>query len=490
MVSLNLATDTFVLMVRELKLYKEIKSTSLIEDILLVLENSKGTATANITQGMAKLIDSLLRLNILDINSLTTKLSFLLKFNADVHKNLVDIMNEEVTNNYDILITSHKKDIEYNYKKINLVNIIKTFYDKIKNIKEEDSLKLLNDFREKLNDYDFSKQKVKGVISEIDLSDEDSFSQITSKIENNNKASTRMRCGWNELNEMLGGGFRKGETVLLSALQHNFKSGTLRSLFCQLVQYNKPTLINKNKKPLALFISFEDDADIICDFIYKYLKYSLEHEAVKEYDVKGMRNYIESKLQANGFNIKIIRAKADAWTYQSIIDKVNEYERDGYETQILITDYLSKLPLTGVNNTGPAGTGVRDMLTRMRDFCCEKEILYINAHQLSTEAKQLLRNGIPPEELVQEIANKGYYEGCKQLDQVVDLELHQHIARFGKENYKLTVQRGKRRLAEHLDESKRYFTLQFPNDVMCIPPNVPLGEEITTDTYRDEDFDI
>lgn len=499
MVSLNLSIDTFILVVRELKLHNEIRSINLVNEILKSLEDNKSSISANTVQGLTKVIDSLVRINNLDIKSTATKLSFLLKFNPDVYKNLINVMNEDVSDNYSLLITNMKKDIEYNHKKLSFVNFIKTFYNKIKNSKSNDNLALLNEFKEKLKDYDFTKSKIPGIIDEVDLDNEKSFEQIAKKIETNNKSSSRMKSGWNGLNEMLGGGFRRGETVLLSALQHQFKSGTLRSLFCQLVQYNKPFPTQSNKKPLALFISFEDDVEIIFDFIYKYLKYSLEGEVVKE--DKNNKNdenkslkyfgYIKSKLEITGFKTLILRVRADLWSYQTLVDKILDLEDKGYEVQILVTDYLSKLPLTGINNTGPMGTGVRDLLTRVRDFCCEKNILYLNAHQLSTEAKQLLRNGIPAEELVQEIANKGYYEGCKQLDQVVDLEIYQHIAKISKDNCKLTIQRGKRRFPEHIDESKRYFTLQFPNDVMCIPPDIAL--ENTSDNKKidkEEDFDI
>ena len=116
-----------------------------------------------------------------------------------------------------------------------------------------------------------------------------------------------------------------------------------------------------------------------------------------------------------------------------------------------------------------------------------KEIAFISTHQLSTEAKQLIRNGVPAQDFVKEIANKGYYEGSKQLDQVVDLEIHQHISKLGKDKFYLTFQRGKRRYPENIAEDKKYFMLPFPQKIPCIPPNIDFEGKYIGFKYSVED---
>lgn len=54
----------------------------------------------------------------------------------------------------------------------------------------------------------------------------------------------------------------------------------------------------------------------------------------------------------------------------------------------------------------------------------------------------LLRNG--QSNFVQQIANKGYYDGCKRIDQEVDCEVYLHIVETNGAYY-LTMQRGKHR---------------------------------------------
>jgi hypothetical protein len=93
-------------------------------------------------------------------------------------------------------------------------------------------------------------------------------------------------------------------------------------------------------------------------------------------------------------------------------------------------------------------------------FILTRGILFMTPHQLSTEAKGLLRSGVAPEDFVKEIANKGYWDSCKTIDQEVDLEIYFHkVVRDGV-SY-LTVQRGKHRKPTITPEQYMYFVLQF-----------------------------
>ena len=149
------------------------------------------------------------------------------------------------------------------------------------------------------------------------------------------------------------------------------------------------------------------------------------------------------------------------WTYQSIFNMVNQYEANGYEVQLLILDYLAILPTTGCDNSGPTGTALRDMFRRMRNFCSSKGIACISAHQLSSDSKALVRNGIQDSMFVKEVAGKGYTEGSKQIDQVIDFEIYIYKAKINKQ-WHLTVCRGKHRGVGIIDDNLLYFTLPFP----------------------------
>lgn len=316
-----------------------------------------------------------------------------------------------------------------------------------------------------------------GIVDELDIVDED-IDRVFKKVKNQADNNGRLKTGWKELNEMLGGGLRAGETALTSAIQHGYKSGFLRSLFAQLCMYNKPVMKDPEKKPLALFISFEDDSDVILGFLHHYLYFAENNKSpdTKNLDGKEAASYVKERLTRNGFNIKIIRVNPSEWTYIHLFNKLLTYEAAGYELQILVIDYLSKLPTTGCNRTGAMGTDIRDLFDRVRNYTSSRGILFVTSQQLNVEVKQLLKNGISDKNLVKEIAGKGYYEGSKQIDQVVDLEIHHHIAKMGN-GYVLTFQRGKRRYPEVIPDSKKYFMLPFPREDPVIPPNLDLNGE-------------
>ena len=314
-----------------------------------------------------------------------------------------------------------------------------------------------------------------GIVSELDISDEDNVSKTLNKAKTQLEEGGKLLSGWKELNVMTQNGFRRGEMWTINALQHKYKSGFTQSLFAQICMHNTPVNINKDKKPLNVYISFEDDDEIYTTFIYKYLYYNEFDKLpdLTEITAKDMALYIKEKLTKTGYHVKMLRVNPSEWTYMDIQNKILEYESQGYEVHALFIDYLSKLPTTGCLTNGPMGTDVRDMFNRIRNFISSKSILCITPHQLSTEAKQLIRNGVTDTNFVKEIAGKGYTEGSKQLDQVLDGEIYIHIARIKRKPY-LTVQRGKHRTPGILDDKYMYFTLPFP-------PNAPIKSNIEED---------
>ena len=88
----------------------------------------------------------------------------------------------------------------------------------------------------------------------------------------------------------------------------------------------------------------------------------------------------------------------------------------------------------------------------------KKKITVITPHQLSTEAKMLIRDG--RQDFVKEIANKGYYSGSRQIDQEVDSEIYIHIEKVNGRSY-LTIQRGKHRGVGIIPDPQKYLVLPF-----------------------------
>lgn len=215
-----------------------------------------------------------------------------------------------------------------------------------------------------------TKAKDPGIMDELDFADEANSVSVIGRVKNIHEEAGRLISGWSELNDMTQKGFRRGETVIINALQHKYKSGFVQSLFAQMSLHNKPELYDKTKKPLNVLFSFEDDAEIISEFLYRYLYYN-ENDVlpdIKSTSAETISRYIKEKLSVNGFNVKIYRINPSEWTYKHMFNKILELEAMGYEVVSVFADYLAKLPTTGCTNSGVTGSDVRDMFNRCRNF--------------------------------------------------------------------------------------------------------------------------
>lgn len=319
------------------------------------------------------------------------------------------------------------------------------------------------------------------VLGEIDVGDNTSMENVFNVIESNSSGEGIMMTGWQDLNNMTQGGFRRGETTVVGALQHKYKTGFTLSCFRQVAQHNKPWMLDPTKKPLILRISFEDNLELNLQFLYQAIKYNETKLPVSLKDVTpGMASaYIRERLQSNGYHIKMLRVNPADWTYKHLCNKVIELEAEGYEVHLLMVDYLAHLPKTGCLTGGPVGSDMKDLLRRMRNFCSARKTAFITPHQLSTEAKQFLRNGVPEVGFLNEIAEKGYWESCRSLDTEIDLELYIHLFKHNKESY-LAVKRGKHRLPTIIDDDYKFFIFKFPKG-MPIPDDI---DEVDPITFR------
>lgn len=319
------------------------------------------------------------------------------------------------------------------------------------------------------------------VVGELDFDNPDSVDVVFNEVKNLNSNTGVYRFGWQAANRMTQGGTRRGETVGVGALQHKYKTGFTLSSFCQFATLNKPIMtkeeIEQGKKPLLLRISFEDNLTNNLQFMYQYLKANegtpVSAKDFADLTTEELREYITIRLTATGFKIKMRRVDPSQWTYSSLINYMIELEAEGYSVHLLMVDYLFMMPTTGCTQ-GPTGSDKRDMLRRVRNFCSARNTIFMTPFQLSTEAKQLLRNGIPEHNFVNEIAEKGYYDGCKTVDQELDLEIYVHVFTHKRKKY-LAIRRGKHRLPTVISEEDYYFMLRFPG------LNIPVLEDVNGD---------
>lgn len=298
-------------------------------------------------------------------------------------------------------------------------------------------------------------------VGEVDLSDLSSVTDTMTKAQAEMSSEGIIRFGSQGVNRMFGNslGARRGEFIVVGALQHNYKSGFCLSLLKQAALYNKPYMRDPTKKPLILRISLENELNDDIMWLYKSLKENETGELcdIRTADIQEAGEYVRDKMTANGYHFIMRRYDPSDFGFHDLFDVINKLEAEGYEIHLLNIDYLNMMTKRGCTQ-GPTGSDTRDLFRRVRNFTSKRGITCITPHQLSTEAKQLVRNGV--EYFVKEIANKGYWDSCRTLDQEVDMELYLHLEKNGGVTY-LTIQRGKHRKVEVTDPKDLYTVLRM-----------------------------
>lgn len=298
------------------------------------------------------------------------------------------------------------------------------------------------------------------IVSAVDSTNPESFANVLERSQELNDPRGIMLTGWQALNNMMGGGVRRGQFLLTSALQHNFKTGSALSMFWHLPYFNTPWMIDEKKKPMMVRISFEDPLELNIPFLYRNIYENITGEkADLSVKAEGMAEYVIRQMSRNGYHIRMLHVNPSEWTYLDLLEYTNALEAQGFEIHVVMCDYLNMLPKTGLDNTGPTGANIRELFRRVRNHYAARQTTFITPHQLSTEAKMLVRGGME-EEFVKEIANKGYYDGCRTIDQEVDCEIHFHIVKLDGKSY-LCIQRGKHRLVQQTDQKYLFTVLPF-----------------------------
>lgn len=353
-----------------------------------------------------------------------------------------------------------QKQIRNYFREKEITQVISQAFQKLKFNKAK--IPNMNEFVQevvgKLSEYQSDSTNVDpAVVGEVDFANVNEISAIFKTAKEADNDEWTMTTGFQGLNRALDGGFRRGESWVFGALPHNFKTGMSLTIFRQIAMYNVPKMRDPNKKPLLVRITFEDSLKENFTFMYQQMftnenRTKPDMAAVTDED---MAAYVMERLTRTGYHIRMIEVNPSGWTYLDIQNKILQYEADGYEVHLCSIDYLPMIPTTGCIMT-TIGSDIRDLYRRMRNFFKARWTTMITPHQLSMDAKKLIREGHG--DLVKLVLSKGMYDACGRLDQEVDGEMFQHIEYVNNKPY-LTFQRGKHRKTRQTPLIDRYFVL-------------------------------
>ncbi len=477
---LELLLKTVLLLLLEKKTFNDIQSIPLAKDVYNTLKdkfNYSYSTNNDLGTKLFIMLSEIINAKELDADSFIESLLLYTSENQNLNNLIREIINKEFTlDQHAIRIREVKRML----LKDKLYNIGKNLLLKLKNssVTPEEAL---NEFEEEKNKIIASVDyEDEAYIGELDVSNVDQIEETVKDTLDMYDNKHVLRTGFKCLNEMTQGGLRRGELVTIAALPHNYKSGLAKTLFLQLARLNEPVLDDPKKKPLMVFLSLEEELRVVAMFIYSYLKFLKEGVAIDplkdKVDKEDMLKYLKEVLPSElKYEIKIVRMDPTKVTFTKIKNYIEKLEKEGYEIHALFIDYLSQIDVSDIKGTGPNGTEYKNLFKAVRNEFSPKNILVVTPHQISTEAKRLIKNGIPDLEFVKYLPNKGYYAHSGQLDQEIDLELFVHKAYINRKPV-LTIQRGKHRIPTQIEEDKKYIILEFPK-------KAPIVEDTEEKTY-------
>lgn len=316
-----------------------------------------------------------------------------------------------------------------------------------------------------------STRRIKGMVDEIYFENEESTVDIMTRAKEALSQDGALMFGQQALNEACYDhpGALRGEFWLVSALSHNYKSGFGLTCFVDLALYNKPWMIDINKKPLLMHISTENQAEQNAITVFTQL---MERETGEKCDPMTAdpvvaAHYVKEKLSVNGYHTYMCRVDPSDTTVFDVQELIEQKEAEGYEVHGVFFDYPDMLDKRGLAQ-GPAGTEKRDLLRRLRNFFTKRKTFCMAFHQLGPTAQQLQRQGI--EDLVKEVAGKGHYDGCTKLYQEVDVDITLHIEKVS-DAYYLSMQWAKHRKLKRTPKHLWYAGIRM-SDVGGLLPDV------------------
>lgn len=376
------------------------------------------------------------------------------KHDDDLYSALVDgfvdanIDQERIVKMYN----SQRSSIRTHVNKTKLADVLKHYFIKTTHQSESvDYNTIIDEISEKLKPYNAigesygSSYDHPSIVKNTSMSNVEDIASVFAATKDELDSKGVIVTPYIGLNRMCGshGGIRRGETTVITALTHNYKTGLVLDIFMGCPLFNKPYMRDPKKKPLNLRISYENTTQQ--DFKHLYTKlYEYEEKIpvdMKCINIDEASKFVMDKLNVNGYESQIIHVDPSDFTYHDLFKLFQTLEDDGYEIHLLTIDYLNMMSKAGCTNE-TVGDNVRDLLRRTRNFCLRRGIALVTPHQFSSEARKIERS--EPINFVKVVTGRGFYDSCSRLEQEIDLELSLHIVTFNNEKY-LTIQRGKHR---------------------------------------------
>lgn len=411
---------------------------------------------------------------------LTQRVALFAKGDDDI-KNIIasgmeDMESEELTRKLiyrqitEIRMNSEDEGFQKKFKKS-----IKDFlYKDPSELKREDWSNLMDLITEKVNST-FSERQSEVVVS-VNTGNHESFFDIIETAKKENSAEGILKTGIQGLNEGLepDGGFRRGKMYMLEALTNRGKSYAMGHILGSVGMYNKPMLRNPAKIATLLFESSEDTMDLVIMRMYK-LACTVNNSLSGDFQTADTKNIVEviaDCFKKNGWFLIMNQIEAYKDNISNMFARVRKLELQGHEIIFYGYDYLALQNIDKVPGESKSDK-LQLVYRRVRSFTAARGICFVTPHQLSPEAKKLLKELDDESEVyfAREVAGKSMTETSTKITNEVDGVICIHVAKTSQKSY-FTGAIGKQR-GEGCAPEKRFF-------IYDIDPVLGLKHDINT----------
>jgi len=484
----NFLFNAILLLYRE-SVLSSISSSGVNSSLLITTLVSKVTPKSTnrrigIEENLIRVINELLAIresdNIIDKNMLIRLLNIELNKNEEILNVLLNEINE-ATDDTEIRNTNSAKalrmSIDRHLKNIHISEALRYSDVEFQKVKEntKGAVEFLTKLKMKIDKNMPGSETDSAILDEVDLSDVAGMSKLISDVRKNYDGVGIIRSGIQAINKATGGGHRPGEYVSIGGLEHSNKSGFSLGLAIDTVLFNTPNLINSNKKPLVGIISFEDNARIVLERTFNYLYcykhgYVLKPEELIEMTDGEIAKFIYDNINVNGWEVKILRIDPTRFRFSDLQALIIKWESLGFEIKALLVDYLLKISDPTLTDSTANGQDKRILLRKTRNFCAERNILFISPKQLGPKANDLVKNGVGSLEQPIHVSKGGYYAESTQLGQDIDVEWFVAVYVDEDGNGWQSVKRGKHKFGGAVVSPKyTYFILPFKGTGPIMP---------------------
>ena len=258
----------------------------------------------------------------------------------------------------------------------------------------------------------------KSVTEEINISDTNAVAKVFEKVSDGENKPV-LRTGFQGINQMLQGGFKRGEVVGIVADSHNYKSGLTLTMFISILLENKAPEVADGKKPAAAWYSLEDPLSHVFDVMFNYTYHFIEGTAPKVTMTSVQKaSYVKEKLLEKGWHLLFFKADPTVCHWDGPMNVIKRKMGEGYEFAMVGYDYLPLLSTKGLEGSG--GTELRQLIRNYKNFSQKNNMLAFTPLQAAPSANSLSSEGVIKEDKVRAMANRNMTAGSRQLVQDLD----------------------------------------------------------------------